>query len=86
MTNPGLVSPLIFFLRQADRITLPLLIGVFVIGLAGCISLSELTYTEPTPVFGGNIAQDAKGSTFEAQHQAIDQHEQESLNMRGVSQ
>ena len=86
MTNLGLVSPLIFSLRQADRPTLPLVIGVFVFGLAGCISLAELSYTEPTPFFVSHIAQDANGSTLEARHQTTHQHEQESLNKRGDSQ
>jgi hypothetical protein len=80
MTNLGLVSPLIFSLRQADRLTLPLVIGVFVFGLAGCISLEELSYTEPTPFFVNHIAKDANGSTLEARHQIAHQHEQESLN------
>ena len=56
-------SCLFNFIQKPRRIKSLLFSAVIVLGLAGCIPLSELSYTEPTPVLVSHTAEELNGLT-----------------------
>ena len=52
-----------YSLRQVRQTTLLMLFAILIPGLAGCIPLSELSYTEPTPVLVSHTAEELNGLT-----------------------